>query len=142
MKPYSNDLRRRIVEAYEANEYTQQQVANLFGVSQATVKNLVRRKRDTGSTDALPHAGGKKPLLNDKARTYIQHVITQTNDLTLAELCQRVKGRHKKKVSRPTMSRVLQTLGLPRKKSRSTPAKEIPQESNSRARSINKKSAS
>jgi transposase len=122
MKPYSNDLRRRIVEACESGKYSQGEVAELFQVSLATVKNFLRRKRETGSADALPHAGGNKPLLDEKARLFVQQALEQNNDLTLAELCQRVKTKHKKSISRPTMSRLLQALNLPRKKSRSTPA--------------------
>jgi transposase len=121
MKPYSNDLRRRVVEACESGKYSQGEVAELFQVSLATVKNFLRRKRETGSPDALPHAGGNKPLLDEKARRFIHECVKGNNDLTLDELCRRVKARHRKSVSRPTMSRLLQALNLPRKKSRSTP---------------------
>ena len=121
MKPYSNDLRRRIVEAYDSGEHSLAEVAELFSVSLATVKNFVRRNRLTGTADALPHAGGRKAALNEKARNFIAGVVKQNNDLTLAQLCRRVKARHKKAVSVPTMGRLLQALDLPGKKSRSTP---------------------
>src|SRR5437868_2438547 len=114
MNPYSNDLRRRIVEAYESGEHTLAEVADLFSVSLASVKNLVRRQRETGSPDALPHAGGKKPALTEKARLFIQDAVQQDNDLTLDELRRRLKTKHRKEVSRPTLCRLLQTLGLPR----------------------------
>lgn len=120
MKPYSNDLRRRIVEACESGKYSQGEVAELFQVSLATVKNFLRRKRQTGSPDALPHAGGNKPRLGEKARQFIRECVRGNNDLTLDELCRRVQARHRKSVSRPTMSRLLKALNLPRKKSRST----------------------
>ena len=126
MKPYSNDLRRRIVEACESGKYSQGEVAELFQVSLATVKNFLRRKRETGSPDALPHAGGNKPRLDEKARLFIRQSVEENNDLTLDELCRRVKARHRKSVSRPTMSRLLQGLNLPRKKSRSTPPSATP----------------
>jgi transposase len=129
MKPYSNDLRRKIVEAYESGDHSLEEVADLFGVSLATVKNFLRRKRETGSADALPHAGGKKPSLNEKARTTLRNAIKGNNDLTLKELRKLLKGKHKKEVSLPTISRLLQAIGLPRKKSRSTLAKEILPES-------------
>lgn len=124
MKAYSNDLRRRIVDTYESGEYSQDEVAELFQVSLATVKNFLRRKRQTGSPDALPHAGGNQPLLDEKARLFIRQSVEANNDLTLDELCQRLKAKHQQSVSRPTMSRLLQALNLPRKKSRSTPANE------------------
>ena len=126
MKAYSNDLRRRIVEAYESGQDSQDEVAELFQVSLATVKNFLRRKRETGSADALPHSGGNKPLLDEKARLFIQQSVNENNDLTLDELCRRLKAKHRKTVSLPTMSRLLQALNLPRKKSRSTPQSATP----------------
>jgi transposase len=133
MKPYSNDLRRRVVEACGSSKYSQGEVAELFQVSLATVKNFLRRKRETGSPDALPHAGANKPLLDEKARRFIHECVKGNNDLTLDELCRRVKARHRKSVSRPTMSRLLQALNLPRKKSRSTPASATPKGFSKRA---------
>lgn len=121
MRPYSNDLRRRIVAAYEGGGHTLAEVADLFGVSLATVKNFLRRHRRTGSPDALPHGGGKPPALGAKARETVRRALARDNDLTLEQLCRRVKARHRLTVSRPTMSRLLGELGLPRKKSRSTP---------------------
>ena len=120
MNPYSNDLRRRIVETYESGEHTLAEVADLFQVSLATVKNFLRRKRETGSSDALPHAGGRKPTLSEKAQQFLRDAVEQDNALTLDELRKRLKSKHKQTVSRPTLCRLLQTLGLPRKKSRST----------------------
>jgi transposase len=141
MKPYSNDLRRRIVEAYDSGEHSLAEVADLFSVSLASVKNFVRRNRETGSADALPHAGGKKPSLNEKARSFVGELVKQNNDLTLAQLCRRVKARHRQAVSVPTMGRLLQTLGLPRKKSRSTLRSVTRPGFSKRAASTGKKSA-
>lgn len=121
MNAYSNDLRGRIVAVYESTEYSQHAVATLFGVSPATVRNLVRRKRETGSADALPHAGGKAAALDEPARTFVQAEVKRANDVTLEELVQGVARKYKKRVSLATMCRLLQALGLPRKKRRSTP---------------------
>lgn len=121
MKSYSNDLRGKIVAAYESTGDSQSTVATLFGVSPATVRNLVRRKRETGSTDALPHSGGKAAALDEPARAFVQAAVKQINEITLEALVRRVERKHKKRVSLSTMCRVLQALGLPRKKSRSTP---------------------
>lgn len=139
MKPYSNDLRRRIVNAYESGDHTLAEVAELFDVSLATVKNFLRRKRETGSTDALPHAGGQKPSLTVKARASVRDAVSQNNDLTLKELRRLLKRKHKKEVSLPTISRLLQSLGLPRKKSRSTHQKGRPREFSRRESNISKK---
>lgn len=141
MNPYSNDLRRRIVETYESGEHTLAEVADLFSVSLATVKNFLRRHRETGSPDALPHAGGRKPALSEKARLFLRDAVEQDNALTLDELRQRLKTKHKQTVSRPTLCRLLQTLGLPRKKSRSTLANATAHGSSKPAPSTRKKSS-
>ena len=119
MKPYSNDLRRKIAEAYETGNYTQDEVAEMFGVSNATVRNFLRRKRQTGSTDALAHAGGRTSILDLAERDRLRQIARENDDATLAELCQLIKKKFKKSLSNSAMCRLLQALGLPRKKSRS-----------------------
>ncbi len=138
MKPYSNGLRHRIVEAYESGEYTLNEVADIFIVSLVSVKNFLRRKCLTGSPDVLPHAGGNKPLLNDKDRFLLRDAIVRDNDLTLDELRRLLQSKHKKSVSLPTLSRLLQALDLPR--SRFTPQNVILSESSKPARTIERKS--
>lgn len=49
MKPCSNDLRHRVVAAYETGDYSQEEIAELFGVYQKTVSNFIRRKDETAS---------------------------------------------------------------------------------------------
>lgn len=141
MKAYSNDLRHRIVETYEGGQYTLAEVAELFSVSLATVKNFLRRHRETGSADALPHAGGRQPALNDKARQFIRETVKEDNDLTLDELRRRLRARYKQTVSRPTLCRLLQALDLPRKKSRSTLLSATPRESKRPAPTTRKRSS-
>lgn len=120
MKPYSNDLRRRVVAAYETGDYSQDEIAELFGVCQKTVSNFVRRKDETGSPDNLPRGGGRQPQLDDHARQLIAEMIKENSHVRLAHLCQRVDEKFNKKVSKSTMCRVLEAMGLPRKKRRST----------------------
>ncbi len=132
MQPYSNDLRRKIVEVYESGDDTQDEVAELFGVCPATIRNLLRRKRETGSTDALRHSGGRAPTLDCKHRERLRQVVKDNDDATLPELCQLVEQKFKKSISTSAMCRLLQSLGLPRKKSRSTPVSATLSESSKR----------
>ena len=133
MKAYSNDLRRALIAAYETHDYSQRQVAELFGVSPATVRNFVRRKRDTGTPDALPQAGGKRATLGPPIQDRVRQLIAKRNDLTLAELCTQIAQEFQTRVSVATMGRLLCRLGLPRKKRRSTPRNVIPPASSRRA---------
>jgi transposase len=120
MKSYSNDLRRRIVAAYESGDYSQDEIAELFGVCQKTVSNFVCRHQQTGSADQLPRGGGRQARLDDQAHDFIRREVQQDNDITLAHLCQKVEERFKARISHSVMCRLLVTLELPRKKRRFT----------------------
>jgi transposase len=120
MKAYSNDLRRALIAAYENHPYSQREVADLFGVSPATGRNLVRRKRATGTPDALPWAGGKRTTMVPPIQDRVRQLVAKRKDRTLAELCAQIAQEYHTQVSVATMCRLLQRLGLRRKKRRST----------------------
>lgn len=116
MKPYSNDLRRRIIERIQKNEESQPEIAELFNVSLSFVEKLWHRFRATGSYEALPHGGGRERLLSCDEQL-IRSEVRQQPDITLGELVERVAFQTgKAKVSLETMSDELQGLDLPRKK--------------------------
>ena len=119
MKPYSYDLRRRIIEALEADEDTQTEIADRFDVSVSFVEKLWHRWRTAGNCEAKPHAGGRKRALSgDEAR--IRAEIAAQPDATLAELCQRVEEAGGVQASPSMMCREVARLNLPLKKSLST----------------------
>jgi putative transposase len=119
MKPYSPDLRRRIVEALETGEDTQSAIAERFQVSLSFVEKLWHRWRSSGHWDAKPHAGGRKRALSAHQARIRAEIATQP-DVTLAELCQRVAGAGGAAASKSMMCREVKRLKLPRKKNRST----------------------
>jgi transposase len=119
MRPYSQDLRQRIVEALEADEQTQPEIANRFRVSLSFIEKLWHRWRETGSCAALPHAGGRKRALADDQAS-IRAEIARQPDISLTELCQRLAQAGGATASPSMMCREIKRLKLPRKKSRST----------------------
>ena len=120
MKPYSDDLRLRVIETIQENELTQPEIAEQFSVSLPFVEKLWHRFRTTGSYQAKPHAGGVKRFLKD-AEEMLRELIKLEPDITLAGLCERVsKETGKPKVTTATMCVELQRLKLPLKKSRFT----------------------
>jgi len=121
MKPYSLDLREKILRAYDARLGSQRALAALFGVSRTFVEQLLQRRRSTGTIAPRPHAGGRKPSCDAAAQEAVRQLLCEQADATLEELCTRLLQRQGLRVSVPTMSRLLTRLGLPRKKSRSTP---------------------
>jgi len=116
MKPISNDLRRRIIQAIQENEESQPEIAERFSVALSTVEKLWHRFRTTGSYDPLPHSGGRARLL-ETAEELIRAEVAAQPDITLAELTAKVAVRKSQpEVSVMTMGGELRRLGLPRKK--------------------------
>src|SRR5262245_40843914 len=120
MKPYAEDLRKRIVHVLEAQTATQPQVAERFAVSLSFVEKVWRRWRTTGSCAAQPHAGGRQRSLQAVAGA-IRAAVAQDPDITLAALCGQGATEGGPLVSQKTMCRELQQLKLPLKKSLSMP---------------------
>lgn len=118
MKPYSQDLREKIVRALEEQEETQEEIAARFSVSLSFVAKLWRRWRETGSCLALPHAGGRTRSLKEH-EAFLRHEIATQPDVTLLELRERAASAGAPQVSLATLCAELQRLSLPRKKSRS-----------------------
>ncbi len=122
MKPYSNDLRCRIIEAIQKNEESQEEIASRFTVSSSFVEKLWRRFRESGSYEILPHGGGRRQLLAADEQL-IRGKVAEQPDITLSELAQYVGVQtNRRAVSEVVMCKQLQRLKLPRKKSRFTPA--------------------
>lgn len=118
MRPYSQDLREKIVRTLEEQEETQEEIAARFSVSTSFVAKLWRRWRETGSCSALPHAGGRERSLKEHEELLRREVATQP-DATLSELRERAASAGAPTVSLATLCAELQRLNLPRKKSRS-----------------------
>ena len=127
MKPFSQDLRRRIVQALETGEDTQSEIAERFQVSLSFVEKLWSRWRTSGSCQSKPHAGGRKrSLCSDEAR--IRAEIASQPDVTLAELCLHLAQQGGATASTSMMCREVKRLKLPRKKSQSTTPSARPRE--------------
>ena len=110
---YSNDLRQKLVEAWQAGQGTQQELADDFGVSLGWVEKVLRHWRATGQTNAPTYRHGPLPSWKTARVT---RAVERHPDATLAELGQRLH------LSAATVCRALQRLGLPRKKSLFMPA--------------------
>jgi transposase len=115
MDTYSMDLRVRIVQSYLAQEGSQADLAERFKVSERWLQNLLRRLRETGSIEPLPHGGGRQRVIGLDQEGVLLEALAETPDASLDELCERcgVNG------SRMCIVRALERLTITRKKSRS-----------------------
>ena len=118
MKPYSQDLRDRIMQALQAGNASQPAIAARFCVSLSFVEKLWQRFRRSGSSAAKPHAGGRRRALRDHT-ALLRREVEHQPDATLEELRERLAAAQGPQVSAATICRELQRLQLPVKKSRS-----------------------
>ena|SRR5579863_4077332 len=126
MKPYSMDLRERVIAACDQGDPTQV-VAKRFGVSKAWVRRLKQHRRERG--DIIPrHGGGSRGRKIDRDR--LAELVAQQTDATLIELRDRLGIT----VTPWAISKALRELKLTYKKSRSTPPSRIGRTSPSVAR--------
>ena len=115
MKPYSQDLRLRIVQAYERGEGSMRQLATRFAVSRSCVCELITCHRAPGHVAPKPHGGGYPAKLHPAGFEVVRGLAQAEPDATRKELCTRLHAATQVTVSRPTMSRLLRTLYWPRK---------------------------
>jgi transposase len=90
-KPYSEDLRERVVAAVEGG-LSRRQAAALFKLGISTVVHWVRRFRETGTVAARPMGGDYRSRLTGE-REWILQRIEQAPDLTIEELRDELKRR-------------------------------------------------
>lgn len=110
--PYSDDLRDRVLAAYDRGMKTKSIVEN-FLVSPAWARRLKQCRRETGRTRPLP-TGGQRPVKID--RTRLAELVRAQPDATLRELRERLGVP----CALSSLWKALDTLGLSFKKSRST----------------------
>jgi transposase len=116
MNAYSEDLRRKIVEAVERG-MPKIEAARAFGVGISSVKRYVATYRE-GRSLSPKKRPGSKPKLDEGARKLLEANLEEHPEATLPqrrEFLQQVCGVS---VSDSTVSRMLRPMGWTRKKDR------------------------
>jgi transposase len=90
MKPLSNDLRERILDAVDNGEGARRQIADRFCVDVATIARWLQLRRQTGSFDPRPHGGGTAPALDQDGLERLRALVAEDPDATLEALKQRL----------------------------------------------------
>ena len=115
MKPYSIDLRQRLIKAYETGTVSQRQLALQFSIAPSTVQAWIQRKRRTGSI-APGTTGGSKSKLDQQARAALARLVETQPDATLAQWAEALEDETGISVHPSTLWRQARGLGLTRKK--------------------------
>jgi transposase len=117
MNAYSEDLRRKVVQAVHERHMNQSETARAFGVSCSSVKRYLKAVRQ-GRSLSPRKAPGKRPALDEKARKLLE---ADLEDRPFAKLKQRREYLHEAagiSVSESTLSRTIRSMGFGRKKGR------------------------
>jgi transposase len=116
MKPYSEDLRWRVVQAVTIGT-PRGDVARQFAVSMPTITRWLRLKRETGDLAPQP-VPGPPAIKMDALLAALPGRLANRADATLQEQCCWWRATSGVEVSTATMSRALTRLNWTRKKSR------------------------
>jgi transposase len=111
-QPYSDDLRCKFLEAYEAGNSSLRKLAQQFGVSWGYGKKVRVQQKRTGQKE--------RPV-----RERLRDWLCQQSDLTEVELRDRLETLGVS-VCKSRVGQVLREMGLRRKKNRSTPRSATP----------------
>ena len=119
MKPYSKDLRSRVLAAVDSG-MPREEVAKTFSVSMPTIKRWLRRRRETGDVEPKP-IPGRPPRKGVMLEEWLPKHLEANDDLTLEEHREAFEDRFGQAVSTSTIGRAIAGLpdgGWPIKKSR------------------------
>ena len=124
-KAYSDDLRRKLLEAHDRGEGSLRELAKRFGVSVPWAWKISRQRKRTGQMERIEQRHGPRSHITVEAEGKIRRLVKQQPDATLAELQQRLWANERIRISFQHIWRVLHRMGLRLKKSHSTPKSKI-----------------
>jgi transposase len=124
MNAYSKDLRIKALGALERG-MPRKEAVGTFGVSLATLKRWLKRRREGEDLAPRPSPGRTPRILATRQqRGALWEQLEANDDATLARHCELWEERTGVAVSVPTMSRAVRALGWTFKKSRWRPPNE------------------
>jgi transposase len=108
MKPYSKDLRLKVLDAVDRG-MNRREVVEVFGVSLPSIKRWLKMRTESGDIEAPPIPGPpavKRAMLSE----WLPSQLQSNPDLTLEEHCQAFEQDWGVKVSTATMCRTIASL--------------------------------
>ena len=118
-RAYSNDLRRKLLEAHEQGRGTLEDLAEEFGVSGGFAKKISAALRRTGRMERTEQRHGRINQVTPLVQERLRERLRQQPDLTLAELQRWLWEQMQISLSMQRVWVVLRQMKLRLKKSRS-----------------------
>ena len=120
-RAFSDDLRRRILQAYAGGGVSLRTLAERFAVGFEYVRKIRKQQLRTGQMERVPQARhGPASRMTAAVQQQLRAQLREQPDLTLGELQQRVRKTAGVELSKSLLGLWLQRLGLRIKKNRST----------------------
>ena len=114
-KPYSQDLRDRVIDAVKRGEMSRRAAARRYEISESVaIKWLERVERD-GSRAPVGHGGHRASKLMPH-RDFLEAARAEKSDVTLQALCDRLSAERGVKADTSMMSRFFRRIGVTVKK--------------------------
>ena len=113
-RPYSTDLRERVLRACEIGDESQAAIARRFEISDSAVRSWLRQLHHDGRRAPKPHGRGFRSILDEDDGAVLRSLVAAKNDA--AEYTQAFTARTGEEISESSMCRALRRHGLVVKK--------------------------
>lgn len=84
------EIRHLVIRAREMGKSVKE-ISQLYNVRRASVYNLLRLHRETGSVEARPHSFGRKPALDAEGLRALEQLVDRRPNITLKEIREELK---------------------------------------------------
>jgi transposase len=114
-KPYSQDLRGRVIDAVERGEMSRRAAARRYKISESVAIKWLERVERQGSREPVGHGGHRASKLMAH-RDFLEAARAEKSDVTLQALCDRLSAERGVKADTSRMSRFFRRIGVTVKK--------------------------
>jgi transposase len=123
-KPYSQDLRDRVIDAVEKGKMSRRAAARHYAVSESIAVKWLERVERHGSRAPVGHGGHRASKLKPH-RDFLEAARAEKSDVTLQALCDRLLAERGVKADTSMMSRFFRRIGVTLKKRRLSRASRV-----------------
>ena len=114
-KPYSQDLRDRVIEAVERGKMSRRAAGRHYAISESAAIKWLERLERQGSREPVGHGGHRASKLMPH-RDFLEAARAEKSDITLQALCDRLSAERGVKADTSMMSRFFRKIGVTVKK--------------------------
>src|ERR1700722_14929370 len=123
-KPYSQDLRNRVIDAVEGGEMSRRAAARRYAISESVAIKWLERVERHGSREPVGHGGHRASKLMPHL-DFLGAARSEKSDITLQALCDRLWSERGVEADTSMMSRFFRRIGITLKKRPSSRASRI-----------------